>query len=94
MVRGQAITSKKPHVVHPHAAKEAALSDVQNIAEAVLDAESKLGEMIAARPTTSSWAGTSRPLPDAITKKRIPLCADDSDREKVYGDFLFVVISD
>lgn len=51
------------------AARESALSDTQDLAEMLLYAEARLGEMLKTRPTTSSWEGTSRPLPPDITKK-------------------------
>ena len=35
----------------------------------LLYVEAQLGEMLVTRPTTSSWEGTSRPLPKSIAKK-------------------------
>jgi len=60
-----------------HAAKGAALSDAQDLAEALLDAEAKLGELLAAiepKYSMGSVEGTDRPhrektLPGGITKK-------------------------
>lgn len=60
------------------AAKEAALSDTQDIAEILLDAEVKLGEILASRPTRSSRKRTpdksklngQEPLPNGIDKKQ------------------------
>jgi len=53
-----------------HVAKEAALNDAQDLADILLDAESKMGEMLESIPDkkASSGAGT-RSLPSDITKK-------------------------
>lgn len=54
-------------------AKDDALSDGQDMAEIILDAESKLGEMLKERPEQvrilKSPGGTSIPLPEGITKR-------------------------
>jgi hypothetical protein len=60
-----------------HAAKGAALSDTQDLAEALLDAEAKLGELLAAiEPKTipdgtgrGTFGGREKTIPDGITKK-------------------------
>ncbi len=53
-----------------HAAKEAALLDGQDLAEVLIDAEAKLGEMLAAIPDKeASSAKGIRSLPPGITKK-------------------------
>lgn len=58
-----------------YAAKEAALSDAQDLAELLLDAESKLGEMLAAiepkyvKKADTSFNGSFRSLPEGITHK-------------------------
>jgi len=52
-------------------AKEAALSDAQDMADILLDAEVKLGEILENRPEEirSSQGGTSKPLPPDISKR-------------------------
>lgn len=58
------------------AAKEAALADGQRLADLLLDAEVRLGEMLESRPDRSYHQGTSGkmegkgPLPPGITKKQ------------------------
>lgn len=54
------------------AAKEAALSDTQDLAEELLYAEARLGEMLKDREkqVRSSRGGTSKPLPKDINKKQ------------------------
>ena len=57
-----------------HAAKEAALTDAQDIADILLDAEAKLGEMLESVPKKREKQGSSQrtslpSLPSGITKK-------------------------
>jgi len=59
------------------AAKEAALLDTQDLAEILLDAEAKLGEMLGAanlssrkRTEDGRLSGAENPLPPGITKKQ------------------------
>jgi hypothetical protein len=55
------------------AAQEAALSDAQDMADILLDAEVRMGEILDSRPAEvvrSSQGGTSKPLPPEITKKQ------------------------
>lgn len=57
-----------------HAAKEAALSDAQDVADIVLDAEVRLGQILETTVThggsfRGSRGGTSKPLPPDISKK-------------------------
>ena len=50
--------------------RQAALEDTQDLADYLLDVEAQLGKLLAARPTTSAYEGTSRPLPPGINKKQ------------------------
>lgn len=59
-----------------HYAKDGALSDAQDFADVLLEAEAKMGKLLKDRPqgdykksTDGSFAGTVRDLPEGITKK-------------------------
>lgn len=53
-----------------HIAKDAALYDAQDLADVLLDAETKLGEMLADIPNKKASSGKgTRSLPESITKK-------------------------
>ncbi len=73
-----------------YAAKDAALSDAQDIADLLLDAEAKLGEVLVnitkgkpggsqQRTTGGKMAGAKKSLPPNVTKKESPPCAGSGD---------------